>query len=62
LCVAGSALRGAVDHRGLEPLGLEQRHDMLEIVEERYGRGATLIANQIPIDCWHDLIGEPKIS
>ena len=36
--------------------------DMLEIVEDRYGRGATLITSQIPVDRWHDLIGVPKIS
>jgi DNA replication protein DnaC len=45
-----------LDDWGLEPLGPEQRHDMLEIVEERYGRGATLITSQIPVDRWHDLI------
>src|SRR3954470_20541823 len=31
-----------LDDWGLEPLGPEQRHDLLEIVEDRYGRGATL--------------------
>ena len=51
-----------LDDWGLEPLGPEQRRDMLEIVEERYGRGATLITSQIPVDRWHDLIGEPKVS
>jgi len=37
-----------LDDWGLEPLGPEQRRDLLEIVEERYGRGATLITSQIP--------------
>ena len=50
-----------LDDWGLEPLGPEQRHDMLEIVEDRYGRGATLITSQIPLDRWHNLIGEPKV-
>jgi hypothetical protein len=27
----------------------EQRHDMLEILEDRYGHGATLITSQIPV-------------
>jgi DNA replication protein DnaC len=36
--------------------------DLLEIVEERYGRGATLITSQIPVDHWHDIIGEPTIA
>jgi hypothetical protein len=35
---------------------------MLEIVEARYGSGATLITSQIPVDRWHDLIGEPTTS
>jgi DNA replication protein DnaC len=51
-----------LDDWGLEPLGPEQRHDLLEIVEERYGRGATLITSQIPVDRWHELIAEPTFS
>ena len=51
-----------LDDWGLEPLGPEQRRDMLEIVEDRYGRGATLITSQIPVDRWHDLIGEPTLA
>ena len=47
---------------GLEPLVPEQRHDVLEIVEDRYGRGATLITSQIPVDRWHDLIGDPTLA
>ena len=45
-----------------EPLGAEQRRDLLEIIEDRCGRGATLIASQIPVDRWHDLIGEPTLA
>jgi DNA replication protein DnaC len=51
-----------LDDWGLEPLGPEQRRDLLEIVEERYGRGATLITSQIPIDRWHDIIGDPTLA
>lgn len=51
-----------LDDWGLEPLTTEQRHDMLEIVEDRYGRGATLITSQIPVDRWHDLIGDPTLA
>jgi DNA replication protein DnaC len=51
-----------LDDWDLEPLGPEQRHDMLEIVEDRYGRGATLITSQMPVDRWHDLIGEPTLA
>src|SRR6476619_257128 len=51
-----------LDDWGLEPLGPEQRRDLLEIVEERYGRGATLITSQLPVDRWHGLIGEPTLA
>lgn len=51
-----------LDDWGLEPLGPEQRRDLLEIVEERYGRGATLITSQIPVERWHDLIGDPTLA
>jgi len=51
-----------LDDWGLEPLGPEQRHDMLEIVEDRYGRGATLITSQIPVDRWHALIGDSTLA
>ena len=51
-----------LDDWGLEPLGPEQSHDVLEIIEDRYGRGATLITSQIPVDRWHALIGEPTLA
>jgi DNA replication protein DnaC len=51
-----------LDDWGLDPLDAGARRDLYEILEERYGRGATLITSQIPVDRWHDLIGEPKMS
>jgi DNA replication protein DnaC len=51
-----------LDDWGLEPLGPEQRRDLLEIVEERYSRGATLITSQLPVDRWHDVIGDPTLA
>jgi DNA replication protein DnaC len=51
-----------LDDWGLEPLGPEQRHDLLEIAEDRYGRGATLITSQVPVDRWHDVIGDPTLA
>ncbi len=35
---------------------------MLEIVEDLYGRGAILITSQMPVDRWHDLIGDPVLA
>jgi len=35
---------------------------VLEIVPDRYGRGATRITSRIPVDRWQDLIGEPTLA
>jgi len=34
----------------------------MEIVEDRYGAGSTLITSQLPVDKWHDVIGEPTFA
>src|SRR5262245_31413349 len=39
-----------------------QRRDLMEIVEDRYGRGSTLITSQLPLDKWHDVIGDPTFA
>lgn len=31
----------------------------MEIVEDRYGRGLTMITSQQPIMAWHEVIEEP---
>ena len=51
-----------LDDWGLEPLEPEQQRDLLELVEDRYGRGATLITSQVPVDRRHDLIGNPTLA
>lgn len=38
------------------------RRDLMEIVEDRYGRGSTLIISQLPVETWHDVIGEPTLA
>lgn len=51
-----------IDDFGLAVLTDEQRHDFLEIMEDRYERRSTVIAGQLPIDNWHEVIGEPTIA
>ena len=48
-----------LDDWGPEPLNAEQRRDLLEILEERYDRGSLLLTSQIPVNQWHDVIGDP---
>jgi DNA replication protein DnaC len=51
-----------LDDLGPDRLNAGQRRDLMEIVEERHGRAATLIASQLPVKAWHDLIGEPTFA
>jgi len=51
-----------LDDWGPEPLAADQRRDMLEILEDRYGRGATIVTSQIPVDRWHDIVGDPTLA
>ncbi len=46
-----------LDDWGLEPLDAAARHDLLEILEDRYGRRSTIVTSQLPVDQWHALIG-----
>ena len=43
-----------LDDFGLGPLDAPARQDLLEIVEERYGRRSTIITSQPPVEKWHD--------
>ena len=51
-----------LDDWGLEPLDAAARHDLLEILEERYGRRSSVITSQLPIDRWHEIIGDPTYA
>lgn len=51
-----------LDDWGLAPLDAGARHDLLEILEDRYGRRSTLVTSQLPIDQWHALIGDPTYA
>jgi len=51
-----------LDDYGLDQLGREQRHDLLEILEDRHGLKSTLVTSQLPIDHWHEQIGDPPLA
>jgi DNA replication protein DnaC len=48
-----------LDDWGLAPLAPEQRRDLLEIMDDRHGRAATIVTSQLPVDAWHATIGDP---
>lgn len=51
-----------IDDFGLAVLTDEHRHDLLEIVEERYEKKSLIIASQLPVEQWHDAIGDATIA
>lgn len=51
-----------LDDWATAPLTDEQRRDLFEITEDRYGQRATLIAAQMPIKHWHECIGDPTLA
>jgi DNA replication protein DnaC len=51
-----------LDDWGPDRLNSNQRRDLMEIVEDRYGAGSTLITSQLPTDTWHEVIDEPTFA
>ena len=51
-----------IDEWGLAPLGDNERRDILEILDDRYGRRSTIVTSQFPVKKWHDYIGDPTIA
>jgi DNA replication protein DnaC len=51
-----------LDDWGIQPLTRSQRNDLMEVIEDRHDRRSTLIASQLPIDHWHDYIGEATLA
>ena len=51
-----------LDDWGLEPLDANAGKDLLEILEDRYGRRSTIVTSQVPVEHWHQLIGDPTYA
>lgn len=51
-----------LDDWGIAPLREQERRDMLEIVEDRHGSRSTIITSQLPVEGWHDYVGDPTIA
>lgn len=51
-----------IDDWGLSKFIKEQRHDLLEILEDRHGLRSTLITSQVPVKYWHDIIADPTLA
>ena len=51
-----------LDDFGLVHLEKHQQLDLMELIEDRHGRASTIIASQLPVASWFDVIGEETIA
>ena len=51
-----------LDDWGLASLSGQARHDLLEVLDDRYARRGTILASQVPVEHWHDLVGDPTFG
>lgn len=51
-----------IDDFGLTHLDKQQQIDFMEIIEDRHAKKSTIIASQLPVDNWYDVIGEETIA
>lgn len=45
-----------------QALSEQERRDFMEITEDRFDRGSIIITTQIPLDRWHEVIGDPTTA
>ncbi len=51
-----------IDDWGLSKLTDQEQRDLLEIFEDRYSVHSTVIASQLPVAHWHEIIGNPTLA
>ena len=51
-----------IDDWALSPALEAERHDLLEIIEDRYANRSTIITSQLPHTKWHEYLGDPTVA
>ena len=51
-----------LDDWGLESMTHKQRMALLEILEDRYAQKSTIITSQVPVDNWHEVVGDATLA
>jgi hypothetical protein len=51
-----------LDGWGLANVTAEQGRDVLEILDDRQGRGSTIVTSQVDVKHWHDMIANPTVA
>lgn len=51
-----------LDDWGLTGLDTTARRDLLELLDDRHGQRSTLLTSQLPVEHWHEVIGDPTLA
>jgi DNA replication protein DnaC len=51
-----------LDDFGLQSFDNHAREALMDIIDDRHGKSSTIIASQIPVSSWYDIIGEGTIA
>jgi DNA replication protein DnaC len=51
-----------LDDWAMTPLTADQRRDLMEIIDDRHDRASTVVTSQVPVEHWHEHIGNPTIA
>ncbi|MGY5849225.1 IS21-like element helper ATPase IstB [Salegentibacter sp. F14] len=51
-----------LDDFGLQSFDNHARETLMDIIDDRYNKASTIIASQIPVSAWYDIIGEGTIA
>ena len=51
-----------IDDWGLETMNTENRRDLLELLEDRYGSRSTVVTSQLSVQNWHEAVGDPVLA
>jgi DNA replication protein DnaC len=51
-----------LDDFGIQPFDAPGRAALMELIEDRHGKGAIMITSQLPVVNWHDIIGEQTVA
>ena len=51
-----------IDDFAIAPIGPRERNDLLELLDDRVGTRSCIVTSQLPIEDWHDYIGDPTLA
>lgn len=51
-----------LDDFGLQPLNHDMKLTLLQILEDRFAKGATIMTSQLPVNKWYDYINDPTLA